>query len=61
MQHFIRHPDPSAYDLGVLCLKAVAYDERAQARLREQAQQLLELQGYDREAQQNAGEVGRVA
>ena len=38
-----RHPEPTAPDLGLLCLRAVMIDNRIDDRVRMQAQQLLVL------------------
>lgn len=43
MRDFIRHPDVSASNLGALCLRAVASDERFDDRVRGQAEELLKL------------------
>ena len=43
MRDIDRHPEPTAPNLGQLCLEAVANDNRLDERVRNQAQQLLDL------------------
>ena len=46
MRDYERHPEPTAPDLGVLCLRAVTLDGRFDPRVRRQAERLLALSGH---------------